>query len=712
MSNGMSDLVRKSNECIAKAGPALERAAKIASALKLEPEAQVFRNKLTDLKDDRFKVLIFGRFRCGKSTFLNALLGKPVRPIEDLPSGFGPLPTDINPCTAKVTRIYYADEPKVTMHRPSGKQEHWTFRQYFTESRQRRRKAENDAFFKEIFCFDLGFPTPFCKNGVEIFDAPGTDDNPDLDLETLSLAQKADAVVLVLSHPATFSMSEQEYLQNLQTGGLTSYLTVINARDPEPPEKLAMPPSEDTKTVIWDRIVTNAKGGKVYSGQPLDNENIYFMNALRAFQGRMAGDEAAVRNSGILEFEDRLAKYLSAEPRFIHLKRHLGAAQVKLVDIKNEIGKQRSVLQTDRQTFESRLEKLKNDLDDIPKKIKYIPKIIEQHRTLTEVAIQQSLEELYAKIEIDLPGYMKNQPLPSLHKENFWERLKETGKAAVGLRKTLCKEAMGLAVDYVRLRVSQWREAPENESGATSILASNVHNMLQDLEAEAKIIERRYSELQIALTGWTPPEAQADMKGAGLANRITAATFGALTGNIDYVFSGGAQGWGGVFNGMIVRIATAAPLVFFFGVSLPVALPIAMAAGLAWNFVRGTDAIEGEVKDQAVKTLLRGCEANPKESIPAFGGIASEPKLMRKVIAAAVGEKFAAVEKGVMREVNDRIQLEENSIRNQQAEVIKNSVDRAEKLKVLNGYEEDIKRCGAEFDQALAGAAQGATQSA
>ena len=437
------------------------------------------------------------------------------------------------------------------------------------------------------------------------------------------------------------------------------------------------------------------------------------MNALQAFQGRMAGNETAVRQSGILEFEDRLAKYLSAEPRYIHLKRHLGAAQVKLVDIKNEIGKQRAVLQTDRQTFEIRLKKLNHELEEIPKQAKHIPVIIKQHQLQTETAIQQSLEELYTQIELSLPGYMEKQELPSLHKEGFWDQIMSVGKAAIGARRELCKEAMELAVNYIRQQVKQWQEAPENEPGATRVLASHVKNMLLDLEAEAKTIDRRYAEVQIELTGWTPPEAQAEVKGASLASRVTAVAFGALMGNANIVFTGGAQGWVGLFHGLIAEITTlgvlwcVSSLAFF----LTWGLPIAAATGLIWNFVRGTKTIEDDVKKAAVKSLLYGYPANEKENVPAFGGIAKEPRRMREEVAAAVAKRFEAIEKAVMQEVNARIQLEENSIRNQHAEVMKNTVDRAEKLKTLDVYEEDIKRCGAELDQALAGAAQGAVQS-
>jgi hypothetical protein len=701
--SGMSELVRKSQTCVAKAGPALDRAAQVATALKLERVEKDLKGIRIALERDRFTVLMFGRFKCGKSTILNALLGKPLRPIPDLPAGCGPLPVDVNPATAVGTRISYAEEPAVTVVRKGRKKEKWSFTKFLEQGKQRGTADETRQFFSDIDSFEVEFPTAFCKSGVELLDSPGTDDNPDMDLLTFQAAKEADAAVLALSHPATFGEQEKQYLEDLLASGLKSYLTVVNARDPDPPSVKAMPPSDTTKASVWDRIVTRFRQKGKYAGQPLEAEDIYFLNALQAFKGRMADDEGAVQESSILEFERRLAEYLETEPRYVHLQRFLGAAEPLLDKIEEVIGKECAALETDEETFQMRLAELQPKLAEVPKRAKRIPGIIRQHRIQAQAALQQSLEELYGEIEQDLPAHMESQKIPSLHKENLFSRLWELIKSRL-FQKQLCKEAMDIAIAYLRSRVKEWQENPPTEKGAQQALKVHMENMIEELKAEAAAIERQYTEAQIALTGWTPPEAVASAKRTNLASRVTAAAFGAITGNVDYVFLGGLAGWGGVFRDMLGRIAITTPLVFVFHLALPVALPIAIVGGVVWSIIGGTGRLETNIKTSAVNALLKGY---PKqEGVPAFAGLANEPRRMRETIAAAVGAKFDEIESRVMKVIRDQIQIEEESLRNQQADLLKNTGQRAKTLEALNSYQTKIQSCRADLKQAWTSAAQ------
>lgn len=705
MSNGMSDVRRKSQECVAKAGPALDRASRIAGALKLEGCEKELRTIRLNLGEDRFTVIIFGRFKSGKSTILNALLGKAEYLIPDLPEASGLMPVDVNPATAVSTRIYYSEKPKVHAISDSGKKKEWTFSDYIKHGKQKLFKEETKLFFADIRAFEVGFPTTFCKGGVELIDSPGTDDNPEMDLITFQAAKEADAAVLALSHPGTMGISEEEYLEDLIDSGVTSYLTVVNARDPDPPRVKAMPPIYDTKAVTWDRIVTNIRKKGKYAGQPLETEDIFFMNAYQAFKGRMAGDEKAVQESGIVEFEIRLAQYLESERRYVHLQRFLGAAEPMLNSIQQTISKQHSALETDLRTFQDRLAEQQPKLAEVSKRAKRIPGIINHHRLQAQAALQQSLEELYDEIERDLPIYMQGQQIPSLHNENILLRILELLKSQL-TRKKLSKEAMDIAVAYVRSRVKKWQNAPLEEKGAPGALKSCVDKMIEELKAEAAAIEREYNQAQIALTGWTPPEAMASSRTASLPSRVTAVVFGALTGQFDYVFLGGLKGWGGVFRDLLARVAISAPLVFVFHLALPVALPFAIAGGVIWATLGGTDKLEADIKKAAVDVLLKGCPGDEKKKIPQFGGLFREPRRLREIIAAAVAAKFGEIEQRVMKEVNGQIQIEEQALLNQQEDVLENASERGKKLESLKSYEAEIQLCRAELKQAWTSAAQ------
>ncbi|NEP28807.1 dynamin family protein, partial [Moorena sp. SIO3I6] len=57
-----------------------------------------------NLQQGRFRLLVLGDMKRGKSTFLNALIG------ENL------LPSDVNPCTALLTVLRYGAQKKVTVY--------------------------------------------------------------------------------------------------------------------------------------------------------------------------------------------------------------------------------------------------------------------------------------------------------------------------------------------------------------------------------------------------------------------------------------------------------------------------------------------------------------------------------------------------------------------------------------------------------------------
>ena len=68
--------------------------------------AAYLRSTAERVREGRFVVLLLGCFSSGKSTLLNALLGQPVLPVK------------VNPCTAILTEVVYAESPSVESVRP------------------------------------------------------------------------------------------------------------------------------------------------------------------------------------------------------------------------------------------------------------------------------------------------------------------------------------------------------------------------------------------------------------------------------------------------------------------------------------------------------------------------------------------------------------------------------------------------------------------
>ena len=149
-----------------------------------------------------FRVAIAGEFSTGKSTLINALLGKAL------------LPTALEACTAVVTRIRKAEkdeEPGVLV----------TFAKSGT-----RRVSEEALRSSLTFQGQAGddFPVEaevllpagtFLDHGIEIVDTPGVND-PEARGEqvTLGFLPKADAIIFVTHAARAFKESEIDFLRD------------------------------------------------------------------------------------------------------------------------------------------------------------------------------------------------------------------------------------------------------------------------------------------------------------------------------------------------------------------------------------------------------------------------------------------------------------------------------------------------------------------
>ena len=192
----------------------------------------------------RFVVLLIGCFSSGKSTLLNALLGQPVLPVK------------VNPCTAILTEVVYAEEACVAVHYVDGRVDELTV-PAFIEAFQLRTASEDHAGeeradrFGDVDRAVVGWPLPLLRNGVVLLDTPGLDDDPSRTARTLASLPDADAVIFVLSATRFLTDLERRTLrQDLLPLGLrnlffpVTMVDLLDALTPDPEAALARVQSE------------------------------------------------------------------------------------------------------------------------------------------------------------------------------------------------------------------------------------------------------------------------------------------------------------------------------------------------------------------------------------------------------------------------------------------------------------------------------------
>jgi GTP-binding protein EngB required for normal cell division len=163
----------------------------------------------------RLRVLVAGEAKRGKSTLVNALLGRPV------------LPSGVTPLTAVATTVRYAEDPHAQVRFADGHEEKYplgALDDLVTERgnpRNRRGIAEVTAFVDAVVL----------SGGVELVDTPGTGSvfawNTGAAHQAL---ETMDAAVFVLAADPPVSASERDLLARVGTMSVRTF-AVLNKAD-------------------------------------------------------------------------------------------------------------------------------------------------------------------------------------------------------------------------------------------------------------------------------------------------------------------------------------------------------------------------------------------------------------------------------------------------------------------------------------------------
>ncbi len=188
----------------------------------LEKTGKSLRERADQLRNDRFTIVVVGEFKRGKSTVLNAMLGRRI------------LPQKATPCTAVLTVIRYG-ERAVRIVRDDNSVEQMSpedFTRRFSldakdtaipddeeqyEEYEGKLRKEIDDRFGGIARAELIYPIPLCSNGIELVDSPGLSEHPARERRVIEFLRNADAVVMVLNFQQLLNQREARFIKQTLT---------------------------------------------------------------------------------------------------------------------------------------------------------------------------------------------------------------------------------------------------------------------------------------------------------------------------------------------------------------------------------------------------------------------------------------------------------------------------------------------------------------
>ncbi|HTZ70197.1 MAG TPA: dynamin family protein, partial [Acetobacteraceae bacterium] len=238
------------------------------------------------LAEDRFNVVVVGRFSRGKTSLMNAMLGRDW------------LPTAAVPLTSVITAVKYGSEPKAVLyyHHTSLFMDVklWELPQHITE-------RGNPGNRRGVSVAEVELPAEILRHGIYFVDTPGLGSSiAENTRNTERFLPEADALILVTSFDSPLS-EEEVAIAALANASGRKLFVVLNKQD-------AVAASERAEVEAH----VAARLDQVFAGAA---PPAFPLSAADGLAARSCGDAAALAASGVPAFEAALGTFLANERR-------------------------------------------------------------------------------------------------------------------------------------------------------------------------------------------------------------------------------------------------------------------------------------------------------------------------------------------------------------------------------------------------------------
>ena len=182
------------------------------------------------LEEDRFHLVVVGEFNHGKTTLMNALLGRAI------------LPVGVTPTTATIHHIRWATAPEAFVVSTRGERRALPFDDI------KRFATGGNQPLDEVDHLEIGYPAPLLTEEIVLVDTPGVND---LSLQradvTYNYIPRADAVLFLLDAGQLLTESERVFLNDkLLKGSRDKIIFVVTKWD-------LLSPAEQTEALDYAR---------------------------------------------------------------------------------------------------------------------------------------------------------------------------------------------------------------------------------------------------------------------------------------------------------------------------------------------------------------------------------------------------------------------------------------------------------------------------
>lgn len=575
------------------------------------------------LESQRFRVAVVGEFSKGKSTLLNALLGEEIQPVRDIP------------CSGTVTVLKYGPQQRVICKYKDGREEEISPQKY-KEKASISEEAALGSFGDEIVNSELQeiiFEHPnleLCRNGVEIIDTPGLNEQAERTLVTEQVLKTTDAVIFLTHAQNVLTEKERElllYLKKELNQGKDgeagkSIFVLVNFAD--------LLRREGSRQQVKERVEKIVKSQNLIAGE----NRIHLISAQSALEAILDGTE----NEYVKSFQD----FTKSLEQFLTVERGAIALQQSAAGMKQIINTGCDELSQYREMLEGKLTVSPGDKAKIFEQMAEVSGRDVKIKLLADELMQQSLDETLESWnqwveELGQRLMAKSHRWTSEH-GHIMSQDKLTKDYADQFVRDITQEIEDLATKKIQ-----------------SVLQGNMGDLNSQINEEIYAIRQEFQKLDKQLS----------------SNLVSQFNKLAIAGNLGEFSIGGSGiaesiddiGDGGFMGGLGIGAVAAAVLIALPLGIIPVILGTIVAGlggGLGLSFLDG-DKVKGQIKEKVCELGFQKFDESSQSILD---------KIQERIIA--VFEERVETSSGVM---SKAIALWENLLEQQEKRDRQNQKD-------------------------------------
>lgn len=449
---------------------------------------------LTEFLADVFRLVVVGEFSRGKSTFVNALLGRKI------------LPASKNPTTAIISKIVYGDAPAYRIiYKNQGQEdlEEAAFKKLTAPPEpDESDPASVQEFVKaqkvisRIDFAEISYPLPFCRDKVEVVDTPGTNDLNVGRMEiTYGYLNQADAVILLLAAYQPLTASEAQFLKERILGNqIQDIFFVISHKDD-------LDSVEQEKDVVG--FIEKHLREVLPPGFNLQNR-IFLVNSLGALYSHMKerGEELTAKqelrvpdkfsDTGFPDLEAALGDFLTNDKGMARLRKYNRDAQ--------------SVIQTMQHDLSVNIGIVSHSADEIRQKsAELAPKFQQAKRQAERIISDMKLSFESAGSDIDYKCHTAANEILSRAKKAVENLTKDMSASA--MKQAIEREVTAEKKHFMDSTIKEWQKIFHDESEKAQ---TSLRSIWQDIDIEyqrsfqlSSVLQEKAGTLSLSAPGNT-----------------------------------------------------------------------------------------------------------------------------------------------------------------------------------------------------------------